>query len=287
MWCSICKTMGLLWLLTGLYTVELYRAGMVATVGSITTIPVGGTVRFPLLHYSQEKVKVRMRRIDPYIGILGWKSNSPEFPHWINSSYRDRVHFRRDAFIELRAVGPSDQGAYEVQTIYNGSEMWKRDHFMLRVVEPMSTPTVEVSCNLSHLTLNCSTVSGCLVTYRWEQRSQDPGVENATFPGAVLYLPNTGQLNYTYTCVTEDCCSNHAVPATLQCNNLPRGSRNRWMIVLTMFLLVVVAVLCVWTSYRHRNPRQYRECLTHPPPAPFHPAIIRQQNHSTTTREQC
>ncbi|XP_055522286.1 uncharacterized protein LOC129716439 [Leucoraja erinacea] len=220
----------------GLHTAALCRAGTAATAGSITTIPVGGTVMFPVLHHSQERFEVAMGRVHPDLAILAWKSDSPEYPYMVRPSYRNRVHFRRDTFIELRAVRPGDQGTYEVQTNYLGKELRNRDreHFELRVIEPMSTPTVEVSHNSSHLTLNCSTTSGCPVTYRWERRSQDPGVGNATFPGAVLYLQHPGQHICAYSCVAEDCCSSRAVPAMLHCNAQPRGSMSRWVIVLSV-----------------------------------------------------
>ncbi|XP_055521466.1 uncharacterized protein LOC129715620 [Leucoraja erinacea] len=256
---SIGKVDGLMWLLAGLHTAALCRAGTAATAGSITTIPVGGTVMFPILHHSQERFEVAMGRVHPDLAILAWKSDSPEYPYMVRPSYRNRVRFRRDTFIELRAVRPGDQGTYEVQTNYLGKELRDRDreHFELRVIEPMSTPTVEVSHNSSHLTLNCSTTSGCPVTYRWERRSQDPGVGNATFPGAVLYLPHPGQHTCAYSCVAEDCCSSRAVPATLHCHAQPRGSRSRWVIVLSVSLLAVilltVAVLGVWASNLRRN----------------------------------
>ncbi|XP_055486229.1 uncharacterized protein LOC129693427 [Leucoraja erinacea] len=254
---SVCKAVGLLWLLTGLHTATaLCRAGTAATE---STILVGGSVRFPLRNDSQGMFEVVMGRLHPYIGILAWKSNSPESPHWVNQSYRDRVSFQRDAFIELRAVGPGDQGTYEIQTIYFGRELYNVDNFELRVVEPMSTPTVEVSCNLSHLTLNCSTVSGCPVTYRWERRSQDPGVGNTTFPGAVLYLLDPGQLNYTYTCVTEDCCSRYTVNATLHCDILPGEPWSGWQIAVAVLigggLILIILAVCLrlWRGVYMQN----------------------------------
>ncbi|XP_032903451.1 hepatocyte cell adhesion molecule-like [Amblyraja radiata] len=262
---SIWKAGCLLRLLAGLHTAALCRVGTSATAGSITTVPVGGTVRFPVLHHSQERFEVAMGRIHPDLAILAWKSDSPEYPYMVRPSYRDRVHFRRDAFIELRALRPGDQGTYEVQINYLGRDLRNRDRerFELRVVEPMSTPTVEVSRNSSHLTLDCSTVSGCPVTYRWERRSQDPGVGNATFPGAVLYLPDPGQhtCTCTYTCIAEDCCSRRvsdAFPATLLSVALPGGSKSRWAIVLSVFLLaaillavILLAVACWETGHRN------------------------------------
>ncbi|XP_078252028.1 uncharacterized protein LOC144591896, partial [Rhinoraja longicauda] len=203
-----------------------------------------------------------MGRVDPDLAILAWRSDSPEDPYLIRPSYRARVRFRPHDFIELRSVGLGDQGTYEVQTNYFGRELRNRDRerFELRVVEPMSTPTVEVSRNSSHVTLHCSTASGCPVTYRWERRSQDPGVGNATFPGAVLHLPDPdpGQRTCTYTCVAEDCCSSRAVPAALHYSVRPGGSRSRWAILFAVILLAVillaVAVLGVWASYLCSNP---------------------------------
>ncbi|XP_055486378.1 uncharacterized protein LOC129693610, partial [Leucoraja erinacea] len=68
-------------------------------------------------------------------------------------------------------------------------------------------------------------------------------------------LPNhrMGQHTCTYTCVVEDCCSNRAVPATLHSGTLPRGSRSRWAIVLsvillTMFLLFVIHLSVILPS---------------------------------------
>ncbi|XP_032890264.1 uncharacterized protein LOC116981362 [Amblyraja radiata] len=232
---SDCKAVGLLRLLAGLYTVALCRAGTTATRGSITTRC--KAVRFPLRHDSQEKLV--MSRLNPNIGILGWKSSSPEYPHIVISSYKDRIIFRRDAFIELRDVGPGDQGTYEIS--YYGRKLFDRDLFELRVVEPMSTPTVGVSCNSSHLTLNCFTVSGCSVTYQWERRSQDPGVGNATFPRAIMRLLNTGQHNNT--CIAEDCCSSHAVTAKLLCHTPLGGSWTGWMIAAVVLIPVVVLIL--------------------------------------------
>ncbi|XP_032903258.1 uncharacterized protein LOC116989788 [Amblyraja radiata] len=261
---SVCKAVGQLWLLTGLYTVAMCRAGTTATAGSITTVPVGGSVRFPLLHHSLERFRVAMGRLHPYHGILAWKSSSPESPHWVNPSYRDRVCFQRDAFIELRALGPGDQGTYEIETIYFGRELYNLDNFELRVVEPMSTPTVEVSCNSSHLTLICSTVSGFPVTYRWERRSQDPGVGNATFPGAVLYLLDPGLLNYTYTCVTEDCCSRYTVNATLPCDILPGEPWSGWQIAVAVLIggVLILIIFAVWL--RHRRSVSMQNALDHP-----------------------
>ncbi|XP_032905343.1 uncharacterized protein LOC116991099 [Amblyraja radiata] len=160
----------------GLHTAALCRAGTAAIAGSITTVPVGGTVRFPVLHHSQERFEVAMGRVHPDLAILAWKSDSLEYPYIVRPSYRDRVRFRRDTFIKLGAVRSGDQGTYEVQTNYLGRELRNRDRerFELRVVEPMSTPTVEVSYNSSHLTVNCSTFSGCLIIARGSTPAPTP-----------------------------------------------------------------------------------------------------------------
>ncbi|XP_078272334.1 uncharacterized protein LOC144603066 [Rhinoraja longicauda] len=74
-----------------------------------------------------------MWRVHPDLPILDWKSYSPESPSWIHPSYRDRVRFRLDGY---RAVGPCDQGTYEIETNYYGRELRNHDvvHFELLVV---------------------------------------------------------------------------------------------------------------------------------------------------------
>ncbi|XP_055503242.1 uncharacterized protein LOC129704262 isoform X1 [Leucoraja erinacea] len=237
---SDCKAVGLLWLwlLAGLSTVALCRAGTTTITVTITTLC--KMVPLPLRNDRQEWVV--MRRLDPNIEILRWKSSSPERLHIVNSSYKDRIMYQQ-AFIELRDVGPSDEGTYKIT--YYGSDLI--DLFELRVVEPMSTPAVGDSCNSSLITLNCFIDDGCTVTYQWERRSQDPGVGNATFPRHILRLLNTGQHNYT--CIGEDCCSSHAVTANLLCDSLLRRSRSRGMIAAPVVGLIPVALILVLSLY--------------------------------------
>ncbi|XP_078272325.1 uncharacterized protein LOC144603060 isoform X1 [Rhinoraja longicauda] len=133
---SLCTAVHLLCLLAGLHTAALCGTRTSATVGSVTTVPVGGTVRFPVQPHSHEKITVAMWRLHPDLPILDWKSYSPESPSRIHPSYRVRVRFRLDGIIELWAVGLGDQGTYERETNYFGSEPRNRDvdHFELRVV---------------------------------------------------------------------------------------------------------------------------------------------------------
>ncbi|XP_078271855.1 nuclear factor 7, brain-like [Rhinoraja longicauda] len=117
----------------GLHTAALCGTRTSATVGSVTTVPMGGMVRFPVQPHSHEKIRLSMWRVHSDLPIMDGKSYSPESPSWITPSYRDRVRFRLDGAIELSAVGPGDQGTYEIETNYYGRN---HDvvHFELRVV---------------------------------------------------------------------------------------------------------------------------------------------------------
>ncbi|XP_051899646.1 SLAM family member 9-like isoform X1 [Pristis pectinata] len=258
----------LLWILAALHSVTLCRATASASVDSVTTIPVGGSIRFPILHSSEEKYEVTLGQISPSnLKILAWKSDSPETPYVIRPSYRHRVHFQQGDFIELRDVQLSDHGTYEVQTNYFGSELRNRDReqFELCVGELVSEPEVQITRNSSHLTLSCSAVSSSSITYRWESWT-DTGVGNYTFYGTVLYLLNDGLNGHTYTCIAEDRCSlqsSHPVTA-----NLPRvdrviGSRSYWTIILVLLVLAVLGILVLLLLRKSLLSRKDKQMVDH------------------------
>ncbi|XP_062903453.1 uncharacterized protein LOC134346081 [Mobula hypostoma] len=233
----------LLWILTVLPTVVQCRAA-VASSDSITTVPVGGSIHFPILHASEDKYEVTLGKTSPnQLKILAWMSNRPETPYVIRPSYRNRIHFRRDGVIEMQGIKTSDQGTYEVQTNYFGRELRNRDRdqFEIHVVEPVSEPVVEISRNTSHITLKCTALGSGQITYRWE-RQTDAAVGNDTVHGALLVLQNDGLSGHTYNCIAEDCCSRQiSLPVSADFNPASK-SRNYWASVLS-FTVVVMLIL--------------------------------------------
>ncbi|XP_062903450.1 uncharacterized protein LOC134346078 [Mobula hypostoma] len=234
----------LLWILTVLPTVVQCRAAVVSP-DSITTVPVGGSVHFPILHGSEDKYEVTLGKTSPnQLKILAWMSDRPESPYVIRPSYRNRIHFRRDGVIEMRGIKMSDQGTYEVQTNYFGRELRKRDRdqFEIHVVEPVSEPIVEISRNASHVTLNCTALGSGQITYRWE-RQTDAAVGNDTVHGALLVLQNDGLSGHTYNCIAEDCCSRQiSLPVSADFNPASK-SRNYWASVLSFTVVPVIVML--------------------------------------------
>ncbi|XP_059813481.1 uncharacterized protein LOC132385431 [Hypanus sabinus] len=238
------KAEKLLWILAVLPTVVQCRVA-VASPDSITTVLAGGSVHFPILHVSEDKYEVTLWKTSPnQLNILAWMSDRPESPYVIHPSYRNRVHFRSDGVIEMRGINMSDQGTYEVQTNYFGRELRNRDReqFEIHVVEPVSEPTVEISRNASHVTLNCSALGTGQVTYRWERQTDAAG-GNVTFHGALLFLQNDGLSGHTYNCIAENCCSRQiSLPVSADLNPASE-SRNYWASVLSFIVLSVVVML--------------------------------------------
>uniref|UniRef100_UPI00398E4001 SLAM family member 5-like n=1 Tax=Pristiophorus japonicus TaxID=55135 RepID=UPI00398E4001 len=192
-------------LFAALHCITLCRAVTPASLNSVTILPVGQDIQFPINYRSDEKYEVTFRRRSPVsLKIMAWNSARPERPYVTHPSYERRVQFHRDAFFVLQDVQLDDEGEYMVQTDYLGIQLRNhdRDSFTLRVFEPVSQPEVVITGNCSsNLKLNCSTARGTKVTCRWE-RQRAGGVGNDTFQGAVLQLENTPELeSHTNTCI--------------------------------------------------------------------------------------
>ncbi|XP_062903940.1 uncharacterized protein LOC134346493 isoform X2 [Mobula hypostoma] len=243
----------LLWILTVLPTVVQCRAAM-ASPDSITTVPVGGSVHFPILHGSEDMYEVTLEKTSSnQLKIVAWMSDRPQSPYVIQPSYMNRIHFRRDGVIEMRGIKMSDQGTYEVQTNYFGRELRNRDldQFEIHVFEPVSEPIVEISRNASHVTLNCTALGSRQITYRWE-RQTDAAVGNDTFHGALLVLQDDGLSGHIDNCIAEDCCSRQiSLPVSVDFNPASK-SRNDWASVLS-FTVVVILILGLYLLRKYQS----------------------------------
>ncbi|XP_072330743.1 hepatic and glial cell adhesion molecule-like isoform X6 [Scyliorhinus torazame] len=216
----------------------------------------GEQALFPIQHQGTDQYDVTFRSKSPVaFKIFTWKSNNPEELHIVHPLYKHRVGID-GGFVMLNDVQVDDNGEYEINIDYYGTELKNRDEstFRMQVFEPVSQPETAIlgNCTSStNITLKCSVFSGTNAMIHWEMLSLS-GVLNEAYDGTLLVIDCvTEEEQHVYRCLAENPVSNatsNPVTVSLYNGANPNGKINHLM-VLVPLVMVGVAVLMTIIVY--------------------------------------
>ncbi|XP_072330747.1 hepatic and glial cell adhesion molecule-like isoform X1 [Scyliorhinus torazame] len=222
----------------------------------------GEQALFPIQHQGTDQYDVTFRSKSPVaFKIFTWKSNNPEELHIVHPLYKHRVVID-GGFVMLNDVQVDDNGEYEINIDYYGTELKNRDEstFRMQVFEPVSQPETAILGNCkssSNITLNCFVSNGTNVMMHWEKLSLF-GVLNETYDGTLLVIDCvTEEEQYVYRCIAENPVSNATSdPLTVSLYNgaNPKGKIHRLMFLVPLVMAVLavpvpIILYLLWSTF--------------------------------------
>ncbi|XP_072330736.1 hepatic and glial cell adhesion molecule-like isoform X2 [Scyliorhinus torazame] len=248
----------------------------------------GEQALFPIQHQGTDQYDVTFRSKSPVaFKIFTWKSNNPEELHIVHPLYKHRVGID-GGFVMLNDVQVDDNGEYEINIDYYGTELKNRDEstFRMQVFEPVSQPETAILGNCkssSNITLNCFVSNGTNVMMHWEKLSLF-GVLNETYDGTLLVIDCvTEEEQYVYRCIAENPVSNATSdPLTVSLYNgaNPKGKIHRLMFLVPLVMAVLavpvpIILYLLWsTFFKGSRTHFYQPAnLWNPPGRPLRPNL--------------